>query len=257
MVLSVRQLRSCFQCFGVFFTHLYYLFTIFFLSFFVVLPRRVLSLFFLRFRLFSRYYDRARYGGMICSSCAFVFVCFLVFLPSFSLFLSFYSRFTFCVCVSFFVCRFRFWLTWLQYSTVASSVRHVLKHRGVTGLFLGVRSSIFNVLLPFGEAITTTTATSTSIMLLVPVPVAASCHQYQYHATINNIGTNIMQCQCQHQYQYRYQYRCQIPPVRVNSSMFSVILTFTFRKALYQYNAASASHTGPVPVSCRQHHYYQ
>eukprot|EP00904_Undaria_pinnatifida_P002364 jgi/Undpi1/12128/HiC_scaffold_5.g01804.m1 len=38
-----------------------------------------------------------------------------------------------------------------EYSTVASSVRHVLKHRGVTGLFLGVRSSIFNVLLPFGN----------------------------------------------------------------------------------------------------------
>lgn len=30
-------------------------------------------------------------------------------------------------------------------------MRHVLKQSGVAGLFLGVRSSILNVLLPFGE----------------------------------------------------------------------------------------------------------
>ncbi|CAM9774047.1 unnamed protein product [Ascophyllum nodosum] len=38
-----------------------------------------------------------------------------------------------------------------QYATTTSSVSHVLGQRGVTGLFLGVRSSIFNVLLPFGK----------------------------------------------------------------------------------------------------------
>ncbi|CAN0066632.1 unnamed protein product [Pylaiella littoralis] len=38
-----------------------------------------------------------------------------------------------------------------EYSTGIASVRHVLKQSGVTGLFLGVRSSILNVLLPFGN----------------------------------------------------------------------------------------------------------
>lgn len=38
-----------------------------------------------------------------------------------------------------------------QYSTAASSIRYVLEHRGMAGLFLGVRSSIFNVILPFGK----------------------------------------------------------------------------------------------------------
>lgn len=39
----------------------------------------------------------------------------------------------------------------VQYSSMASSIRHVLKHRGMAGLFVGVRSSILNVILPFGE----------------------------------------------------------------------------------------------------------
>eukprot|EP00903_Cladosiphon_okamuranus_P015732 g14520.t1 len=38
-----------------------------------------------------------------------------------------------------------------EYSTGISSVRHVLRQSGVVGLFLGVRSSILNVLLPFGN----------------------------------------------------------------------------------------------------------
>lgn len=38
-----------------------------------------------------------------------------------------------------------------EYATMASSVRHVLKHRGLVGLFVGVRSSILNVILPFGN----------------------------------------------------------------------------------------------------------
>ncbi|CAM9709684.1 unnamed protein product [Ectocarpus fasciculatus] len=39
-----------------------------------------------------------------------------------------------------------------EYATGTSSVRHVLKQSGFAGLFLGVRSSILNVLLPFGES---------------------------------------------------------------------------------------------------------
>ncbi|CBJ30792.1 conserved unknown protein [Ectocarpus siliculosus] len=38
-----------------------------------------------------------------------------------------------------------------EYATGTASVRHVLKQSGFAGLFLGVRSSILNVLLPFGN----------------------------------------------------------------------------------------------------------
>ncbi|CAN0148636.1 unnamed protein product, partial [Discosporangium mesarthrocarpum] len=38
-----------------------------------------------------------------------------------------------------------------QYSTFRGAVKHILQTRGWAGLFLGFRSSILNVVLPFGE----------------------------------------------------------------------------------------------------------
>lgn len=151
---------------------------------------------------------KTRVGGMLCSvtysndtSVKLFYVVFLYQIilvvpssrrstcmaPCFDLFLPFVF-----VAGLFLFCLFVLSRECIQYSTVRSSIRHVLKNRGVAGLFLGVRSSIFNVLLPFGESVSHqyhyqyyAINSNTSIIPSVPGPVPASYNRYQHrcHAT--------------------------------------------------------------------------